>query len=160
LDGKEDKAATLRLVETLRTASNDEACDEVAAALGRGLGPQSVWDAMHLAAGELLMRQTGIVALHAVTTTNALRYAYQASADPHTRLMALLQNAAFLPMFRGAMGGRGDVGDDRIDELQPADEPAGVDDVFAALGDDRRAAARSTLKFLAETGDAKSFIDA
>jgi hypothetical protein len=160
LDGAEDKGATQRLVETLRTASNDEACDEVAQALGRGVSPQSVWDALHLAAGELLMRQTGIVSLHAVTTTNALRYAYQASGDAHTRLLAMLQNAAFLPMFREAMGGRGDVGDARIADLQPAEESPDIDEVFATLGEDREAASRMTLKHLEETGDAKQFIDA
>lgn len=65
--------------------------------LDRGVAPQSVWDALHLAAGELIMRQSGIVSLHAVTTTNALRFAYLTSASNRTRLLAMLQNAAFLP---------------------------------------------------------------
>ncbi len=60
-----------------------------------------------LGAGELLVRQPGIVALHAVTTSNALRYAWDTSASDDTRRMLLLQNAAFLPMFRQAMVGRG-----------------------------------------------------
>ena len=45
--------------------------------LNRGTSPQAVWDALFLGAGELLLRQPGIVALHAVTSTNALHYACQ-----------------------------------------------------------------------------------
>ena len=86
----------------------------------RGVAPQSIWDALFDGAGELLLRQPGIVSLHAVTTTNALHYAYQASGDDQTRRLLLLQNAAFLTLFRGAMGGRGKVGEARIDRLEPA----------------------------------------
>jgi hypothetical protein len=165
LGGGADAAATAELLEALRTASNDEACDTVVGLLNRGASPQSIWDGLHLAAGELLMRQTGIVALHAVTTTNALHYAYQASGDERTRLLALLQNAAFLPMFRAAMGGRGRVADVKIDDLQAnestsADAATSVDEIFAQLGEDKAAAARLAMTHLKSAGDAKTFIDA
>ncbi len=91
--------------------------------LNRGVAPQSIWDALFDGAGELLMRQPGIVSLHAATTTNALHFAYQASADDETRRLLMLQNAAFLPLFREAMGGRGKVGDARIDQLEPTRRP-------------------------------------
>jgi hypothetical protein len=161
--GAPDESAASELLEGLRTCSNDEACDKVVALLNRGTAPQSIWDALHLAAGELLMRQTGIVALHAVTTTNALHSAYQASGDDRTRLLAMLQNAAFLPMFRSAMGDRGDVGDARIDELAASDhgsESPPVDAIFAELGNDRAAAARMAMTHLRRASDAKEFIDA
>jgi hypothetical protein len=170
--GAADAAATAAMVEVLRGGTSDEACDRAVSLLNNGAGPQAIWDGMHLAAGELLMRQTGIVSLHAVTTTNALRYAYQASGDGRTRLLAMLQNAAFLPLFRGAMGGRGSVGDDKIDDLAAegpaatlassaaAGGDAAVDDIFAKLGEDRSAAARMTLAHLQQAGDAKRFIDA
>jgi hypothetical protein len=163
MGGAADASATNELLEAFRTGSNEDTCDRVIAQLNRGVGPQSIWDAMHLAAGELLMRQTGIVALHAVTTTNALQYAYQASGDDRTRLMAMLQNAAFLPMFREAMGNRGDVGDARIDELGPSetsDDVPKVDSIFAKLGEDRSAGARLAITHLRRAGDAKEFIDA
>ena len=127
LGGAPDAAATTELLETLRNASADDACDQVVELLNRGAAPQSLWDALHLAAGELLMRQTGIVSLHAVTTTNALRYAYQASSDDHTRLLAMLQNAAFLTMFRKSMGSRGKIGDAKIDELGVEERSRGDD---------------------------------
>jgi hypothetical protein len=164
MDGAADPAATSELLSTLRLASGDDACDAVVDLLERGVAPQSIWDALHLASGELLMRQTGIVSLHAVTTTNALRYAYQASGDPTTRLLATLQNAAFLTMFREAMGDRGELGETQIDELEPADEAGdggqNADAIFARLGENRDDAARMTLAHLRAAGDAKSFIDA
>jgi hypothetical protein len=147
-DGKVDDAATTELLATLRTKSNEETCDQVVEMLNRGVAPQSIWDAMQLCAGELLMRQPGIVALHAVTTSNALHFAYQTSANDETRRLMMLQNAAFLPMFRAAMGGRGDVKDLTVDDLSVAKgEPAqaSTDEIFQELGRDPMSAARRTL---------------
>ena len=59
------------------------------------------------APARLLMRQPGIVGLHCVTTANALHFAYGHTGNDETRRMMLLQAAAFLPMFRKAMAGRG-----------------------------------------------------
>ena len=162
-DGKVDSAATSELLETLRSQSNDDACDQVVELLNRGVAPQSIWDALHVAAGELLMRQPGIVALHAVTTTNALHYAYQASGNDTTRRLMMLQNAAFLPMFRAAMQSRGSVKDVTIDDLaEPnADSKAsGIDEIFAELGRDPMSAARQTLARLnTQTDDSSSAED-
>ncbi len=164
--GKPDAAASADLLSTLRTGSDDDASRQVVELLDRGVGPQSVWDALFDAAGELVMRQPGIVALHAVTTTNAMRYAYQATGDDLTRRLLMLQNAAFLTMFRGALGGRGKVKDTRIDHLEPA-EPSKADDcsmaieaIFEAAGHDRMAAVRRALAYLREGHDAGALIQA
>ena len=53
------------------------------------------------------MRRPGIVALHAVTSTNALHFAYQTSSNSETRQLLLLQNAAFLPHVSRQSVGRG-----------------------------------------------------
>jgi hypothetical protein len=165
LDGKADAEATKALMETIRMGTNDDACDQTVELLNRGASPQSIWDALHAAAGELLMRQPGIAALHAVTTTNALRYAYTASGDDRTRRLLMLQNAAFLPMFRGAMQDRGDIASDTIDALEPSssgngEEPPAIEDIFAELGRDKPAAARMMLARLKHVGDAREIIDA
>lgn len=149
--GKPDASASAELLGTLRTGSEDEACDQVVELLGRGVSPQSIWDALFDGAGELLLRQAGIVSLHAVTSTNALHYAYQSSGDDRTRRLLMLQNAAFLPMFRKAMGGRGRVAEARIDQLEPlsTDEAQGagaIEEVFAAH--DKKTAARKALGYL------------
>ena len=164
LDGKLDPAATADLLAALRQADEDESCTMVVDLVNRGVAPQSVWDALLLGAGELLMRQPGIVALHAVTTSNALRYAWDTTASDDTRRMLLLQNAAFLPMFRQAMAGRGKVGDQKLDELQPEplaeDNGAAVEEIFADVSRDRLAAARKTLAYLDAHPDPQAFIDA
>jgi hypothetical protein len=110
-----------------------------------------LWDAVFVGAGELLMRQPAIVALHASTTSNAMHYLYTASGDDRTRQLLLLQNLAFLPMFRQSMQGRGRVQDVRIDQLEPAetaDSPeTQVEAIFADVGRDAAAAARRTLAY-------------
>jgi len=164
LDGSLDSAATADLLAALRQADENESCDHVVELLNRGVSPQSIWDGLLLGAGELLVRQPGIVALHAVTTTNALRFAWDTSSNDDTRRMLLLQNAAFLPMFRQAMGGRGKVGDQKLDELaaEPMSEKNddAVQEIFADISRDRMTAARKTLGYLDAHPDPQNFIDA
>src|SRR5258706_6913152 len=98
------------------------------------------------------MHKTGIVTLHPVPSSNALRFAFDTSSAPQTRLMLLLQNAAFVPLFRAAAGKLPDV---RIDKLEPAPPPAGDDalaDIFTTASHDRPAAARKTLAYLDQNG--------
>jgi len=143
--GRIDDGATQSLLSALRTDTPSNVCQLVVDVLNSGVAPQSVYDALFAAAGELLMRQPGIVALHASTTTNAIRYAFDTSQDDETRRLLILQNAAFLPLFREAMRGRGEVGDQRIDQLQAApldNEQNAVEEVFDTLGENRMAAAR------------------
>jgi hypothetical protein len=164
LDGKTDSAASADLLTTLRTGSEDDTCDQVVELINRGVAPQSVWDAFFDGAGELLLRQPGIVSLHAVTSTNALHYAYQSSDNDDTRKLLMLQNAAFLPLFRQAMGGRGKVGETRIDRLEPISVSEGgrgaLGEIFADASRDRMTAARKTLSYLQSGGDPVAMIDA
>ena len=162
-EGKASREATLDMLKTLRTESDEDACKQVVGLLNRGVSPQSVYDGMQLGAGELLMRQPGIVALHAVTSTNALRYIFRSAANDETRRMVLLQNAAFLPLFREAMKGRGKVGNSRIDQMEPAkvkgDKSDAVNAVFGAINRDRAEAARQMLGCLDAGIPSKSLID-
>jgi hypothetical protein len=151
-DGKPDATASAELLATLRSGSDDDACDQVVELLNRGIAPQSVWDACFDGAGELLLRQPGIVSLHAVTSTNALHYAYQNSGDDQTRRALLLQNAAFLTLFREALGSRGKVAQARIDQLEPMataeSGPGALDEIFADATRNKMNAARKALAYL------------
>jgi hypothetical protein len=150
LEGKAMPDATKHLLSTFRTASDEEACAAVVEALNEGVSPGSVWDAILGAAGELLMRKPGIMSLHAVTSANALRFAYGTSDHTMVRLMLLLQNAAFLPLFRGMAGKLNDL---RIDQLEPAEpDQADLAAIFAA-GHDRPVAARMALAYLNANND-------
>ncbi len=158
--GKPDNEATTEMLTTLREASDEQACDKLIVQLNRGVGSQAIWDAFFLGAGELLMRQPGIVALHAVTTTNAIHYAYQHSANDETRKMLLLQTAAFLPLFRGDGGGRNAV---KIDLFEPSplkDRSQAVREIFAEVSNDRMTAARKMLANLEGNPDPKTLMDA
>jgi hypothetical protein len=157
-NGKVDRDVTLSLLHTLRDGSENDTADRVVELLGNGAGPQSVWDALFLGAAELVVRQPGIVALHALTTTNALHYCYHVATDDVTRRLILLQNAAFLPMFRQSMAGRGNVGNFALDELQAGGGGA-VRDVFEAVNRDPMQAARTTLAWFQAGGSLKPWTE-
>jgi hypothetical protein len=86
-----------------------------------------------------------------MTTTNALNYAYRFARDDRSRRLMLLQNAAFLPMFRRTMHGRGKVRDFQIDAMKPAlvsaKGQAAVDAIFSQVGGNPMAAAEMTLAY-------------
>ncbi len=163
--GRCEPSAAADLLATLRTGSDADASRQVVELLNRGVSPRTVWDALFDGAGELLLRQPGIVSLHAVTTTNAMHYAYRASGDDLTRRLLMLQNAAFLTRFRDALGGRGRDREARIDRLDPADAPktkdraAAIEEIFAS-GRDKAAAVRRALAYLQDGHDPEPLIHA
>lgn len=163
LDGKLDSAATTDLLATLRQGSDTDACRKVVELLNAGISPQSIWDALMVGSGELLVRQPGIVALHAVTSSNAFRYAFEQSDNDDTRRMMLLQNAAFVPLFRNAMQSRGKVEDAQLETLQPvALEHGGgeaVGEIFADISNNRMRAAQKILSYVKEHPQPKELID-
>ena len=86
------------MLRTLRQADAADAADKAVELLNRGFSPRNIWDGILTGAGELLMRKPGIVALHSVTTANALHYAWEHTADDQTRQWLLLQGASFLTL--------------------------------------------------------------
>ena len=149
--GRVDSAATLSLLDTLRTATPTEAVDATAELIGNGIAPQSISDARFLSAGEMLGQQPGIIALHSATTTNAMQYAYRTAYRERTRRELLLQNAAFIPYFRESMKGRGKVGTHRIDavpESSAAEQSSSVDQLFKVVSSDRKRASSAMQGFL------------
>lgn len=150
--GRRDAGATRELLATLRTATDREACEATTKLLNDGIDPQSIYDAFLVGSGELLMRQPGIVGLHAVTSTNALRYIFEASGDNETRKLVLLQNAAFLPLFRNAMQSRGSIGEQKVDDLKPAELTStgeeSIAEIFHDVSADPAAACRKMLAYL------------
>jgi hypothetical protein len=159
--GKPNVDATKTMLTTLRDSSWKQACEQVVTLLKRGAAPQSIWDALFSHAAELVMRKPGIVALHAVTSTNALHYAFEHAANDQTRRFLLLQNAAFLSLFRQEINPGNGV---KIDELEAAkaasDHRKAVEDIFADVASDRQSAARKALAWLSGGGEAKPFIAA
>jgi len=160
LEGKPSQGATTELLETLRHASPDEASGKVIELLNRGVAPQSITDALFAAAGELLVRRPGILSLHASTSTNALHFAFQNSANDETRRLLLLQNAAFLTLFRGD---ENSLKQFKLDELNPTESQkessAPLDEIFADITRDRLSAARKVLSYVKENPEPTDFIN-
>jgi len=158
--GKPGIEGVAEMLTALREGATEEACDMVISHLNRGVAPQSIWDAFFLGAGELLMRRPGIVALHAVTSTNALHYAYQNSVNDETRKLLLLQTAAFLTLFRGGAGGKGV----QIDLFEPLPLKAAggraIEEIFAEVSNDRMTAARKMSAYLKDNPQPETLINA
>jgi hypothetical protein len=125
--------------------------------LNGGVAPQSIWDGIFVAAAELQMRRPGIIALHALTCTNALHFAFRTSLNDETRRLLLLQNASFLPHFRGDPARLTSV---QLDELEPSggSRPS-LDEVFVDISRDRLEAARKTLAWLKDNPAPTEFIN-
>lgn len=162
--GKDDPAATAEMLGTLRQASDADASRKVVELLNRGASPKSITDAFFPFTGELLMKNPGIQSLHSVTSTNALHYAFQHCVTDETRRLILLQNAAFLVLFRNNVLGAGKASEPLIDEFEPLAPKAGgalaVEEIFADVSRDKLVAARKALAWLRTSGQAKPFIDA
>lgn len=118
-DGRADSAATLSMLQMLRTADPVEAGAHALKGMQSGLHHQAMTDANALASAELVMRQPGIVPLHAVTTTNALNYLMSSVADDRIRKWLLLQNVSFIAHFAAAAKARGKLEEQQIDKLEP-----------------------------------------
>lgn len=147
------------VAKELRTATPEEASDFVVQLIESGCHPESVYDGIMIAAAEMVSRQPAIVPLHAVTTTNAMRFLYRSVHDDRTRKWLLLQNAAFIPHFRESAKARNALGDIDLLALEPtAGDNADVSKLFQAIGTDRRAAAESVLNMAQRSDVANQLI--
>ncbi len=163
LFGKADSQATSKLIDSFHSTTSEDAAGMVAEMLQSGVSPQSIWDALFVSSSELLMRQPAIVALHAVTTTNALAYTYRRVASNDLRLQLLLQNASYLGMFcqRVKSGKhRPDRVGDFVAASLPDDKSVALDQVVHAIAKDNDQSARNLLGLLERGPDmAREFID-
>ena len=143
---------TKDVLAKLRETSDDESSDTVVSQLNAGANPITVWDGLFLGAAELLMRQPGIVALHSLTSLNALRYAFDTVSSDELRRMVLLQASSFVPLFRNAMKARGKVDDLKIDEriIELPNDPIvpTLDELFKSLSKNKLSAAQSAFHYL------------
>jgi hypothetical protein len=160
LNGKPSADATAEMLRTIREGSAADASAKALELVNRGVAPQSIFDALFDGAGELLMRRPGILSLHATTFTNAIHYAFQHCAHDETRRLLLLQNAAFLPLFRGEQ--KDGV---RIDDLEPLSTKSeggeAVAEIFADVsqGKTQLEASRKILAYLKNGGEVRLLAD-
>jgi hypothetical protein len=151
--GKGDPGATRGLLATLREANPESASAEVVKRLNDGIAPEALWDAVVLAGSEMLLRNPGIIALHAVTSANALHFIYGASGDDTTRKLALLQAAGWIPLYRQRIQSSKPIHIDAVEAIKPdtTGEEA-IGEVFATIKTDRAQAAAKALGYVAGGG--------
>lgn len=162
IHGTVTDAAARELISLCRTASPADAANAAARQLEQGVSAASIWDGTFIAAGELLMRQPGIVGLHGLTTANALHFLWQHVGDDALRRRLLLQAVSFASLFRDAAARRGSLQSLTIDDVQSASPPpaqATTDSIFADIGRDGLAAARKLQAHLTAGGDPYAIID-
>jgi hypothetical protein len=161
LHGKVETDAARDFVTLCRTASPADAASAAAKMLEQGSDAIGVWDGNFIAAGELLMRQPGIVGLHGLTTNNALHYLWQNVGDETLRKRLLMQACSFTVMFRQAAERRGalkavtiaDVTNDSIATDVTADA------IFADISRDGMSAARKLNAYVGAGGNPHEIID-
>ena len=102
---KSNNGATLELYKLLRTGNANESSGLICAQLlSKGVKAGAVWDAISLAAADSVFRHKiggGKLGgqIHAVTTTNALRYGFDLVDDAQMKLLNLLQAAGVVSDF-------------------------------------------------------------
>jgi len=99
--GHGSNEATMQIYDLLRSAETDAACDVICETLAGGQAKAgAMWDAITLAASDTIFRYSvggnviGGNLVHAVTSTNSLRFGFETIRKPEARLLHLLQAAA------------------------------------------------------------------
>lgn len=161
LDGKGSSDATKEMLRALREGSAKDASEKAVELLNRGVSPRSLFEACFAASAEFVMRAPGIVSMHAITFTNATHYSWDHTRDEDTRKLLLLQNAAFLPLFRGTSKDKG-IYVDQFEAVAPNTSGASaIEEILGELGPgDRIGGTRKILGYLNAGGAPKPLIDA
>jgi hypothetical protein len=144
--------AAKQILAGIREAKTEEACRGAVDLLLKGEArAPSIWDAAHLASGELIMRMPGILGVHAVTSVNALHYAFRVAGSAETRLLLLLQGVGWMSQFANFMAQSDNFGNTNITEVEGADIPASpeeaTEEILALVSSDRAGAARKAFRY-------------
>jgi hypothetical protein len=151
-----DTAAAL--LAPIRAGNAAQACRDAVSLLTRPDAPASaaaIWDVVHLGAAEFMLRRGDIGDVHAVTSLNALHFAFRMARSTETRLFLLLQAVGWMAHF-SLTGGLADrpinPGTNLLELAGPTDEQAHAasrrgaaetaEHIFATMATDRLAAAR------------------
>ncbi len=143
-DSRSDEKATLELLRIIRLGSWNQVSQWVARGLSeRWVQAGTVWDAVHLACGEFMIRfKLGNIrianrALHSNTASNALHHLFKVCADGRTRFLIVLQAAAWAAAFTKNEADRGMLRDMKLTDMAQVELPpapgAALGSIFALL---------------------------
>ena len=141
--GSHSAQASLDLVIELRSATPDQAAVAAKEALSSGLSQASFWEGLRLFAAEQMWRDPGILAVHALTSVNALRHISVRATRPETRAMAILQAASWQVLYRDYLSARPAYDDalGGIETFEPSADQLDVTELFDVANADPRSAA-------------------
>lgn len=143
-DTRADEKATLELLAVIRSGDWKAASQWTARELSAGrVQAGTVWDAVHLAAGEFMIRfklgnvRLGNRALHSNTSGNALHHLFKVCEDARTRFLITLQAAAWAAAFTKNEADRGMLRELTLTEMPVGDLPSAsnetLEKIFALL---------------------------
>lgn len=156
--GRDDASAARTLLQELRTANSEQAVAAAVDLLERGISANTVWEAVAMFAAEMILRRNDIVAVHANTTADAMRYCYAASETDAARRLLLVQAVAFMPRFRELSIPRPNARARRIDTVEPM-AAGSPDHIFDTLAQSRYSAVRLALGWLDAGGSPAALAD-
>ncbi|MEM7454415.1 MAG: hypothetical protein AAF456_08660 [Planctomycetota bacterium] len=167
---RSDPAFVRKLVPLIRTGDHQAAATLVVDELVSGaIEAQSVWDAVHLAAGEIILRVSNIGSMHGITASNAVHYAFTQASGTETRLLLLLQGVGFvchfIPFLKEREQTRGTPFPERdLLAIEPVEIAAGETEATEAILDvvstEPHAAASQALSFASRFNDHRGFLRA
>src|SRR4029079_3883920 len=159
---RKEHGATNELIAGIRIGPAQDTAKQALEILSAGVSQNSVWDGVFVSAGELLMRQPGIVSLHGLTTSNAVHYIASQVKDETLRQRLLLQCCSFNALFRDAAKGRGQLSGLAVADVAPLGGVSGgpftVDEIFADVAKDKLRASRKLCSYLNAGGDPKAVL--
>jgi len=136
--GQANEKATLELFGLLRSGQTEPSCQLAMEQLLAGVGAQAIWEAVHLATAELMVREEsgwGVASrpLHSNTSTGALRHAFRASGVVRTSLLCLLQAVAWAADKTASELRDKSLRNIQITQLRPADLPPDSAEAVAGI---------------------------
>ncbi len=138
LSGEEAPERSVEMLRALRGRSAAESQEAIVAALGDGMGPNTVWDGLRLHGAELFYRRDSAaqrrhVPVHTITELNAFAHVWRSTGNRNTRRLCLLQTAGWLAEMRDAVPSQfGDQRGPGLDALAAgARKPPSYDKLFS-----------------------------
>jgi hypothetical protein len=164
-----DAATAAALLALIRAGNATAACRDAVALLTKskssgGVSAGAIWDVVHLAGAEFMLRRGNLGDVHAVTSINALHYAFRMARSTETRLFLLLQAVGWMAHF-ALTGGLADCPilnpgtsilelaapdappDAPPDNKLPDDPTAAAESIVNTMPTDRNAAARGAFAY-------------
>lgn len=152
-----DAATAAALLAPIRAGNASSACrDALALLIESEARAAAIWDVVHLAAAEFMLRRGNLGDVHAVTSVNALHFGFRMACSTETRLFLLLQAVGWMAHFTLTGGLAGcpipNHGTNILD-LAPADaaipdDPAAAaESIFTTMATDRNKAARGAFAY-------------